>query len=39
MSATEMARLAEWLKLKGFTEKEVIECLNFIAYGKKKEEK
>lgn len=36
MTATEVARLAEWLKSKGMTEAEVIECINFIAYGKAK---
>lgn len=34
MTATEMARLAEWLKKKGLTDEEIIECINYIAYGK-----
>lgn len=34
MTATEMARLAEWLKSQGFTEAQIIECIKFIAYGK-----
>lgn len=35
MSATDMARLAEWLKMQGFTDAQIVECLNYIAYGKK----
>ena len=38
MTATETARLAEWLKRQGFTDAQVIECINFIAYGKTKKE-
>lgn len=39
MTATEAARLAEWLRKQGLSAEEVIECINFIAYGEKKPEK
>lgn len=35
VTTIEVARLIEWLKSKGMTEKEVYECINFIATGKK----
>ena len=38
MTATETARLAEWLKAQGFTDAQVIQCINFIAYGQPKQE-
>lgn len=33
MTAKEMARLTAWLLSKGFTNEDVADCLNFIAYG------
>lgn len=36
MTAVETARLIEWLKSQGMTEQQVIECINYIAYGKAK---
>ena len=33
MTATEMARLSDWLKLKGMTAEDAIECIRFIANG------
>ena len=33
MTATEMARLSDWLKLKGMTAEDAIECIHFIANG------
>lgn len=33
MTATEMARLTDWLILNGFTHKEAAECLKHIATG------
>ena len=31
MTATEMARLSDWLKSKGMTDEEIIDCLHYIA--------
>lgn len=33
MTATETARLTDWLLAKGLSEKEVIECIKYIATG------
>ena len=33
MTATEMARLSDWLKSKGLTAEDAIECIHFIADG------
>ena len=39
MSATETARLADWLKAQGITDAQIIECIKYIAYGKPEKEK
>lgn len=31
MTATETARLIEWLKAKGFTPEEILACIKYIA--------
>ncbi len=33
MTATETARLIDWLIAKGLTEKDAIECIKYIATG------
>jgi hypothetical protein len=39
MTATEAARLADWLTSKGMTAEEVIECIHYIANEAKVPEK
>ena len=34
MTASEAARLIEWLRKHGHTYEEAAECINYIAYGK-----
>ena len=38
MTATEMSRLKEWLKLKGVSAEEILDCIDYIAYGKQVKE-
>ena len=38
MTATEMSRLKEWLKMKGVSAEEILDCIDYIAYGKQVKE-
>jgi len=39
MSAKQIARLTVWLQKKGLTPEEVIECIDYIAYGESQKQK
>ncbi len=36
MNTFEMARLSDWLKAKGHNAEDVLDCIDYIAYGEEK---